>query len=246
MRIFHKEIAQDYSNYTFAYASLCVAQGGDKFSEIYRLGFLPYSAKQGVKNIFYMARSGRIALRDWQPNSENRRILAKNISTECRQVSEANLAEFTEYKKLLLEYFAAKHGAEVMPEWRLETILAHPSVKSLKAYYENDQLLGGVIEAGDVTATHYWFSFYRLELLSRNFGLFMMIDCAQRTKKAGGEYLYVGTLYGEKARYKTNFENFEYWDGSEWQTNKKVLLSRMKNDDGRKLNTTEDIYAFQE
>lgn len=215
MRFFNQELAQDYNSYTFAYASLCVAHDSDKFSDIYQHGYLPYSARQGVKDIYYMARSGRINLRNWQPNSENRRVIAKNNLVKRRELSVSDSEQFLEFKKLMLEYFAAKHGAEVMPEWRLETILAHPSVKSLKAYYENDQLLGGVIEAGDETATHYWFSFYRLELLSRNFGLFMMIDCAQRTKKAGGEYLYVGTLYGEKARYKTNFENFEYWDGSE-------------------------------
>ena len=28
--------------------------------------------------------------------------------------------------------------------------------------------------------------------------------------------MYLGTGYGQKAQYKMNFKNIEYWNGSEW------------------------------
>jgi arginyl-tRNA--protein-N-Asp/Glu arginylyltransferase len=55
-----------------------------------------------------------------------------------------------------------------------------------------------------------------------------MLDCIRSAKAAGLKHYYLGTVYGEKALYKTNFEPLEWWDGKSWSKDIALLkeLSR--------------------
>ena len=74
MRFFSSEFAHSYQSYSFGYCNYLEREKKDELSLIYEKGFLPYSGKEGVRDIFYMARSARLVLKDFELNSENRRI----------------------------------------------------------------------------------------------------------------------------------------------------------------------------
>ena len=57
---------------------------------------------------------------------------------------------------------------------------------------------------------------------------------------AGRKYFYVGTVYGEKALYKTAFENIEFWNGSEWVAGKKELKKLGRSDNKKQVSVIDD------
>jgi len=59
------------------------------------------------------------------------------------------------------------------------------------------------------------------------------------SKKLNYKYLYIGPVYGLQSKYKTNFDGFEWWTGSEWSTNKDVLMDYLSRDSSTK--TLEDL-----
>ncbi len=91
---------------------------------------------------------------------------------------------------------------------------------------------GCVFLVRDETMVHYWFSFYGLDLKKKSFGIWMMLQEIQRAKECGMHYVYLGTCYGKKGRYKMNVNRFEFWNGTCWIQNKKQLQQLLLNDEG--------------
>ena len=79
---------------------------------------------------------------------------------------------------------------------------------------------------------HYWFSFYDLSLVHQSLGMWLMLDCIRDAKARGIEHYYLGTVYGAKALYKTNFEPLEWWSGNAWSADTVKLKARARADDG--------------
>ena len=67
-----------------------------------------------------------------------------------------------------------------------------------------------------------------------------MLDGVRHAQKAGRKYFYVGTVYSEKALYKTAFDNVEYWDGGEWVADKKQLKKLGRSDNEKTVNIMDD------
>ncbi len=57
-----------------------------------------------------------------------------------------------------------------------------------------------------------------------------MLDCIIAAKENNLKHYYLGTVYGEKALYKTNFNGLEYWDGNTWQKNISDLKKLIRAD----------------
>lgn len=232
MKKFSGEFVHSYQTYSFGYANYAELEKGDLLSDMYALGYLPYSGSPDAKNIFYMARSARIPLSSWEEASENRRI-GKRFDGKLSRI-EHLIADFDfEDKKFLdfcLAYFTERHGKEVMPEERLLFILKSGIVTHIVEYREGEALLGYVLEARDEKMTHFWFSFYDLAHMRQSLGLWLMLDCLREAKKQGKKYFYVGTVYGEKALYKSNFEPLEFWNGEKWMKNGRTLKELARKD----------------
>lgn len=88
--------------------------------------------------------------------------------------------------------------------------------------------------------SHYWYSFYDLDLVFKSLGLWIMIDSIREAKKEKKDYFYLGTVYGEKALYKTNFDHLEYWNGGKWIADKKSLKIRSRSDQEREFNAIDE------
>jgi len=234
MKKFSSEFSHNYKSYSFGYANYCLKEKGDKVSDIYHLGFLPYSGNPGVKDVFYMARSARVPLNLFSLTSENRRI-AKKFDGEflCQSflIKDFDIKN-GEFISFCAEYFAKRHGPLVMPRERILTILQSGLVTHIIVYYKNSKPVAYVFEVSDSTATHFWFSFYDLEYVHQSLGMWLMLNSARIAKENNKKYVYIGTVYGEKALYKTAFKNIEYWNGDIWINDIKKLkiLSHTDND----------------
>lgn len=208
----------------------CERETVDTLHKLYAQGYLPYSGAAGLQGIFYTARSARVVLEDFMPTSENRRI-AKRFDGQFvkERISATLFVPNEQFWNLSLEYFRNKHGERAMPRERLETILASGLVSSVVVYRQGTLPVAYVLEVEDGNMGHFWFSFYDLSLAQKSLGLWLMLDCIRDAKAKDLAYYYLGTVYGEKALYKTNFEPLEWWDGTRWSTDIKTLkaLSRV-------------------
>lgn len=227
MRRTREEFGADYAHYRFGYCQWLDHEAGDDLAAIYAEGHLPYSGDPKVLGRFYMARSARVALDRFCFTSENRRIAKRFDGVFARRILPAREAG-EDARELFLRYFAARHGAAVMPRERLASILATPLPLSLIEYRQGDTLTAAVLEAGDAQMGHFWFSAYDLALVSQSLGLWLIQDGACRAKSAGRAHYYLGTVYGAKALYKTNLAPLEWWDGAAWRSDLAALKQRAR------------------
>lgn len=244
MKLFSSELGHNYDSYTFGYTNYAQREAGDELAEIYEKGYLPYSAARDIKDIFYMARSARVPLAGWRATSENRRIAKKfDEAFEKKRIRFADFVRDDTFYNFCLEYFTQRHGKATMPHERLELILDCGLVSTIIAYYKDGKSAAYVLEVEGVGFGHYWFSFYDLALVQQSLGMWLMLDCVRSAKEAGLEYYYIGTVYGEKALYKTNFEPLEWWDGHIWKRNTALLRERGRGDKKRVI---EQMDAWKE
>lgn len=225
MKIFSSEIGHNYDTYTFGFANYCQKEKHDKLSEIYDLGYLPYSGSPDSKDIFYMARSARIPFKSFELTSENRRVAKKFDNHFAREIVPFEKFDWHDsgFTSFCTEYFAKRHGPNIMPLERLKTILNSGLITNIISYHNLLNPTAYVFEVADKDMSHFWFSFYDLTLVHQSLGMWLMLDCARTAKQKGVKYFYVGTVYGQKALYKTAFKNLEFWDGQNWQADVKKI-----------------------
>lgn len=232
MRTFSSEFAHSYETYSFGYCNYAIREKSDNLADIYAAGYLPYSGSPDVQDIFYMTRSARLPLNQFTPTSENRRIL-KRFDGENITRSMISLLTFKRdetARAFCIEYFSKRHGKQFMPQERLETILDSGLFSEVIQYRKDNHVIGYVFEVTDRTMTHFWFSFYDLDFVYQSLGMWLMLDSARCAKRDKKKHFYIGTVYGEKALYKLNLPNIEYWNGSTWIQDAKKLKTLARND----------------
>jgi arginine-tRNA-protein transferase len=240
MKEFSSETGQQYDTYTFGYAQYARKESGDMLGDMYGQGYLPYSGSPDVTDIFYRARSARVVLQGFALTSENRRI-AKKFDGSFQKIR-TPLASFKaddSFSQFCLSYFAGLHGTQAMPKTRLSHILRCGLITSVITYTKEDVPVAYVVEVADASVGHYWFSFYDLAYARQSLGMWLMLDNIRDAKERKLSHYYLGTVYGEKALYKTNFEPLEWWDGEGWNTAVVALKERSRSDASRALQNTD-------
>jgi arginyl-tRNA--protein-N-Asp/Glu arginylyltransferase len=216
MRVFHVEFGSRYESYEFGYSTYATLETGDILSEVYQAGFLPHSADPKVRDTFYMARSVRVPLRAWKATSENRRVQKKFEGFSSTVLTQEELRSDVQFLPCFLKYFREHHGERVMSEERANGILESSLPLRGVRYEKEGEIAGYVLEVASEGFSHYWFSCYASAYAGSSFGMWLMLDAVARAKNEGRDAIYLGTAYGSKGRYKTNFEPLEYWNGSVW------------------------------
>lgn len=245
-KIFSSEHAYSYKNYTFGYAIYAQRIDNEPIDPIYEAGFLPYSGerKSKIRNLYYMARSARVKLGEFTPTSENRRI-EKKFSNHGFESKEYPASEFLENKEMIdfcLKYFENRHGPNVISEERLKRILNYSKETIVVEYRDKKgEPSAYIIEVHGENFIHYWFSFYDLSLAYQSLGMWLMIDRVESAKKRGIKYCYLGTVYGNKALYKTNIPSLEYWNGETWIQDLTHLKSRARTDETRVIPQSDEF-----
>jgi len=233
MREWKAEFIKTYETYSFGYCSYAQYEPGDELTNLYAYGYLPFSGSPDAQSVFYMARSARVPLSNYTFTSENRRIAKMYDDQFIRtERSPHDFAVDEDAVAFCLDYFSIVHDARIMPRERLLHILADPVCTHVITYKNVDDPVGHVLVARDVTMEHFWFSAFAPAYLKKNLGMWLMLDCVREAQKSGHSHYYLGTVYGEKALYKANFEPLEWWDGSAWLCNphNQELRTRAKDD----------------
>ncbi len=217
MKIVRTEFGHEYATYRFGYCEYAELEAGDDLESIYAQGFLPYSAEPSIQGRFYMARSARLDLQQLRDTSENRRIDKKfeGLFTSKR-LSVEQAKQEPQIRELFLEYFRLRHGDVVMPAERFDAILETPLPLEVVVYRKEGVLVAAALEIAGKDFRHFWFSAYDLSYAQQSLGMWLMQAGARAAQAAGKEHYYLGTVYGEKALYKTNLEPLEFWDGTSW------------------------------
>lgn len=237
MRVFNSEFVHSYPDYSFGYTTYAQKKPGDQLADIYQRGFLPFTGAKGVLDHFYLARSSRIRLKKWQLNSENRRVRKKfkRLVSALIPLSSFDYQN-KKFQDFCLEYFEKRHGPGIMPRERLLQILGSGLITHVAEYKLDGKLLAYVLIIQDANIRHFLFSFYDLHFIYQSLGLWLMIDQALAAQAEGKKYLYLGTAYGKKGLYKTNFDQLEYWDGERWVADTTRLRERCNTDETREIN----------
>lgn len=206
-------------------------EASDPLDDLYANGYLPYSSTKGLRHIFYSARSARVILPQFTLSSENRRI-AKKFDGQFtkKRITVSEFVADEAFYTFVLEYFKNRHGEKVMPKERLDLLLESGLITTVVEYKSGAALVGYALEVEQDSMRHYWYSAYDVSLTQQSLGMWLMLDCIRDAKEAGFTHYYLGTVYGQKALYKTNFTPLEWWDGTSWSSNVDELKQKGRAD----------------
>jgi arginyl-tRNA--protein-N-Asp/Glu arginylyltransferase len=221
----------DFDSYITRADTQFIAREGEHLESLYDAGYLPYSGSKGAHDVFYSARSARVALQEFAMTSENRRIARKFDGQFAKHRMPAHgFAPGDEFYAFVLGYFARRHGGNVMPRERLELLLASGLITTVIEYRKDASVVGYVLEVESGAMRHYWYSAYDLSFAQQSLGLWLMLDCIRDAKEAGLARYYLGTVYGQKALYKTNFEPLEWHNSSIWSRDLRLLKEKSREE----------------
>ncbi len=241
MKKFSSEYRVDYGTYTFGYANYCQYEPGDKWSDIYAEGYLPYTGNYQIKDsIFYMARSLRIDLSRFDLSSENRRVNRKmdDLDSTLKVVRKEDFRFDHEFMEFASHYAQERFKGGEMSEERLNYLISRLELTTVLVY--SDQTEGKpiayVLCCIDERMVHYWFSFLDLGLLKEKpLGKWVMLDAISQAKEWGKSYVYLGTCYGTKSLYKVrDFKGVEFFTGGGWCDDVAIIKEWCKTDDQNK------------
>ena len=223
MKLLFSEAKSDYGNYIFPYAIWAFPENDETPADIFGRGFLPSSY---ALDRFYMCRHIRVALPEFSPSSENRRILRKCEGIEAKIVSRADF-EFTETRRAFCKTYAdAKFKPSGISLERLDALLASRIVTHILIFTDAaTQAEVGLVMLylEEPRAAFYYYAFYDLAYYARNLGMFIMTSAVSLLAARGIQHVYLGTCYSQNALYKFQFQGAEFFNGFAWSRNGKEL-----------------------
>jgi arginyl-tRNA--protein-N-Asp/Glu arginylyltransferase len=250
MKLLFSEAAPDYNHYIFPYAIWGFPEPGDTPASFFEAGFLPSSREL---DRFYLTRNIRVRLSDFQPSSENRRILRKGAGLRWTLLRREEFELTCERRTFCKNYADARFGNEVMTDDRLATLFKAPVATHIMIFQEENtgrEVGYVVLYLESPRVAFYYYSFYDLDWFEKSLGLFLMTSAVQHFAAENFGYLYLGTCYSERALYKTQFAGFEFFNGFRWSENVqelKYLVSRQAITPGKHLLESQEFLAnFQE
>jgi hypothetical protein len=236
MKIFYSENTVDYSSYTFSYAIYALREGLEDVSPIYDKGFLPYTGNITLeKELFYSARSLRFDLSRFEDTSENRRISRQMEPLEV-QLTVVKKKEFRlqdpSFKNFCESYITERIGEDNMTVARWNYILESTIGTHILKFHNADQTFGYILGSLTDNMFHYWFAFFDTNYMkSHSLGKWMMWKTIKWAKEEQLQYVYLGTAYKPAALYKIrDHKGLEFWEGSKWNQDIKLLKSLCQND----------------
>lgn len=237
MKLFFGEFCPDYENYHFPYQVWLLREEGDQPEKIYDQGFLPI---RSIPNLYYLTRSVRVNLSEFELSSENRRIIKK---TENLITSFLPLTDFNYYpsvQKFCKDYLVKVASGSLVTAATIRNIFNKGVYNQIFVWKEkNSQKDVGyaVCYLNDILI-QYGHSFYDLSFPERSLGARMMLEAVRWAKDNNRKYAYLGTCYSKNALYKTEFKGIEFFNGFTWSDN----LEELKGLIGR----TEKDYLLQD
>lgn len=232
MKLQFSEYKSDYSHYIFPYVIWAFPETGESPADIFSHGFLPSTREL---DRFYMCRHTRVELKQYEPSSENRRIMRKGEGVSCTLYKRDEFDFTDDWRTFCLAYADAKFGQNVMTVERLDSLFNSPVCSHVLIYTDNEtgKNIGLVVfYLEEKSAAFYYYSFYDLDYPNKNLGMFMMTSSVALLKQMGFEFIYLGSCYNRNALYKSQFAGFQFWNGFTWSENIKELKYLIERDRG--------------
>jgi leucyl-tRNA---protein transferase len=236
MKIFLSENKPQYQTYTFNYAVYALKESQAELDTIYAKGFLPYSANSSIEpEVFYMARSLRVEIADFQDSSENRRVsrLIEPLGIQLKVLPKSDFdLHSVAFRDLSSKYIAERIGDDNMSEERWDYILSRETGSHFFVFESAERPYGYVLAAITEQSVQYWFALFDTAFMrSHSLGKYMMwavIDWAKQNQK---DYVYLGTAYKPAALYKIrDHKGLSFFDGNSWNKDIKLLKNLCETD----------------
>ncbi len=223
MKLLFSEYKSDYANYIFPYAIWAIPEAGETPAQIFARGFLPSS-----RNLdrFYLCRQVRIRLQDYQPSSENRRILRKGHGIDFTLIPRQDFDYSPRRREFYKNYADIKFGKDVMTYHRLDSLFQSKIITHLLQFVDREtgQDVGtATLYLEPPHMAFYYYAFYDLNYYARNLGMYMMTSAVGLFAEMRFQYLYLGSCYSRNALYKTQFSGAEFFNGFRWSSDLKEL-----------------------
>src|SRR5688500_2025352 len=160
MKLLFSEAVPDYGHYIFPYAIWGFPEPAETPATFFESGFLPSTREL---DRFYLARQIRVRLKDFQPSSENRRILRKGALLKWTLLKREEFQLTEERRAFCKTYADARFGAEVMPEERLNTLFTAAVATHIMVFQESEtgrEIGYVVLYLERPRVAFYYYSFY--------------------------------------------------------------------------------------
>lgn len=228
MQLYFSEFKSEYENYEFPYQVYCKSEFGDDWSRIYASGFV---TTRHLKNVFYLCRSSRIKLSNFQLNSENRRILKKveDINLIITPITNFNY-DLNVQKFCAQSSIKIGKGKQLISTSNIKYLFSGNANTNFVATYinTNNEVVGYSLLVVTGTFCHYAYPFPASNTNNLNLNIGMMTKFVDWSHKQHKQFVYLGTVNSDRSIYKTNFDNFEFFTGWDWSSNIKQLKERLK------------------
>lgn len=234
MKLLFSETQPDYDHYLYPYVIWGFLEPGETPADAFESGFMPATPHL---DCFFMVRQVRVPFQEWQPNSENRRVLHKGEGIRCELVPREKYDYSDERRAQWLAFAEERFGPGVMPQKRLDGLMNGAVISHVLVYreVETGQELGAALMYMELPrVAFYYFAFYDQSDRSKNLGIHMMTRFLEFGKAEGWEQAYIGTCVTRKALYKLQFEPMEYFAGWGWSRE----VEEVKRLVGTRLNDT--------
>lgn len=199
----------------------------EKINDLYNKGYVFTRIGKGIMN---QTRSVRINLKNFDFNSENKRILRK---TEEIQISHSPIP-YLDYDwkiaKLGKEFYEKKFKKNIFSANKIKEILTseNNNFNKLFIYKKDGKNIAFAICFETKEIIHYSYPFYNLDETNKNIGMAMMTKAIEYALQNNKKYIYLGSAQRPGDIYKFQFKNMEYFDSKKWChdfENLKQLLS---------------------
>ncbi len=219
MKLLFSEYPAEYDTYTFPYHIWAVQESPKERDDLLKQGFLPTRFKIGL---WYLARSSRVDLEQFQESSENRRIVKQTEHFSFHIVPIKTFAQDQHIKSIMARY--AEEVIGVSFSLASQKRILSPYLTDHVMVWEDAGTVVGFSPIMDTNkAVFYWYGFYMPEYHRSGLGIRMMLEAIQWAKAQGKQHAYLGTVYSKGALYKTNFAGFEFFNGMQWRSNTEEL-----------------------
>lgn len=227
MKLLFSEAPPDYAHYIFPYAVWAFPEPGETPADLFQAGFLPSSHRL---DRFYLCRNLRVALAQYIPSSENRRVLRKGSGVQATFVPRADFPLTPGRRAFCRRYIGQKFGPGGMSDERLDSLFTSPVTTHVLVFRDATAEIGyATLYLEHERMAFYYYAFYALDHANQSLGMLMMTTAVGLLARRGCPHLYLGTCYTEGALYKAQFAGIEFFDGFRWTGNLaelKYLLRR--------------------
>lgn len=220
MKFIFAEFNPDYSKYNFPYQVFAKKEQGDLYEDIFQQGLLPTRIN---RDLFYLTRSSRVRVDDFEPSSENRRIRRKTEQFDVKLVPVKEFAYSPEIQKNCKDWFNERLGEKVIGALGVKKVFYEMNNNYVFVWSDGDKEIGYVVCLITEGLIHYNFAFYNPEYFNQNLGVRMMLEAVEYAKENNISYIYLGSVYEQSSMYKTQYKGFEFFNGIAWSSNLEEL-----------------------